>query len=130
MRSARCSLHSACNPSLLLANHVVGNDGFQRHNKLTVTLRDRREAIRIMRTQPAAAKPVYHIFNMGFSSWGAKVVGGPVLSWSASCSGYSCPDSSMAPATSLQEQQRSYPCIRPDNENDDNAQRSGRSACN
>ena len=32
-----------------------------------------REAIRIMRSQPAAAKPVYHIFNMGFSSWGAKV---------------------------------------------------------
>ncbi len=26
-----------------------------------------------MRSQPAAAKPVYHIFNMGFSSWGAKV---------------------------------------------------------
>ena len=26
-----------------------------------------------MRAQPATAKPVYHIFNMGFSSWGAKV---------------------------------------------------------
>ena len=26
-----------------------------------------------MRSQPGAAKPVYHIFNMGFSSWGAKV---------------------------------------------------------
>ncbi|KAL2609890.1 hypothetical protein R1flu_028463 [Riccia fluitans] len=31
-----------------------------------------REAIRVMRGQPLAAEPRYHIFNMGFSQWGAK----------------------------------------------------------
>ncbi|KAL3678632.1 hypothetical protein R1sor_021588 [Riccia sorocarpa] len=31
-----------------------------------------REAIRIMREQPPAPEPRYHIFNMGFSQWGAK----------------------------------------------------------
>lgn len=31
-----------------------------------------REAIRIMRDQPASVVPSYHIFNMGFSQWGAK----------------------------------------------------------
>ena len=30
-----------------------------------------REAVRVMRRQPAAATPRYHIFNAGFSAWGA-----------------------------------------------------------
>ncbi len=30
-----------------------------------------REAIRLMRQQPEQARPVYHIFNLGFSRWGA-----------------------------------------------------------
>ncbi|PRW58142.1 hypothetical protein C2E21_2861 [Chlorella sorokiniana] len=31
------------------------------------------QAVRLMRQQPAAAEPVYHIFNYGFSKWGAKL---------------------------------------------------------
>jgi NAD(P)-dependent dehydrogenase (short-subunit alcohol dehydrogenase family) len=31
-----------------------------------------REAIDIMRRQPSSETPIYHIFNMGFSRWGAK----------------------------------------------------------
>lgn len=30
-----------------------------------------REAIRLMRSQPPSPQPCYHIFNLGFSSWGA-----------------------------------------------------------
>lgn len=30
-----------------------------------------REAIRLMRLQDTSSKPIYHIFNMGFSRWGA-----------------------------------------------------------
>eukprot|EP00955_Chlamydomonas_euryale_P110307 365990-Chlamydomonas_euryale.AAC.37 len=30
-----------------------------------------RAAIRLMRSQPAAPGPAYHVFNLGFSSWGA-----------------------------------------------------------
>jgi len=30
-----------------------------------------REAIRLMKSQPESAVPVYHIYNCGFSSWGA-----------------------------------------------------------
>lgn len=33
------------------------------------------QAVRLMRQQPAAAEPAYHIFNCGFSKWGAKVGG-------------------------------------------------------
>ncbi|KAI7836103.1 hypothetical protein COHA_010005 [Chlorella ohadii] len=31
------------------------------------------QAVRLMRQQPAAAEPAYHIFNCGFSKWGAKL---------------------------------------------------------
>lgn len=31
------------------------------------------QAIRLMREQPAAEQPAYHIFNFGFSAFGAKV---------------------------------------------------------
>ena len=31
-----------------------------------------REAIHIMKQQPSSELPIYHIFNMGFSRWGAK----------------------------------------------------------
>jgi NAD(P)-dependent dehydrogenase (short-subunit alcohol dehydrogenase family) len=31
------------------------------------------QAIRLMRRQPAAEQPVYHVFNLGFSRYGAKV---------------------------------------------------------
>ncbi|CAM6090616.1 unnamed protein product [Calypogeia fissa] len=31
-----------------------------------------REAIRLMREQGSSSQPMYHIFNMGFSQWGAK----------------------------------------------------------
>jgi hypothetical protein len=30
-----------------------------------------REAINVMRLQPPSELPIYHIFNMGFSQWGA-----------------------------------------------------------
>lgn len=30
-----------------------------------------REAVRVMRAQPGSPVPIYHIFNMGFSRWGA-----------------------------------------------------------
>ena len=33
------------------------------------------QAVRLMRQQPAAGEPAYHIFNCGFSKWGAKVGG-------------------------------------------------------
>ncbi len=32
-----------------------------------------REAIRIMRQQPSSQQPRYHIFNLGFSAFGAQV---------------------------------------------------------
>lgn len=32
-----------------------------------------REAIRVMRRQPPAARPAYHIYNLGFSAWGRKL---------------------------------------------------------
>ncbi|KAI8469485.1 MAG: NAD(P)-binding protein [Monoraphidium minutum] len=31
-----------------------------------------RESVRLMLKQPAAERPVYHVFNCGFSKWGAK----------------------------------------------------------
>jgi hypothetical protein len=36
-----------------------------------------REAIRVMRRQPPSKQPIYHVFNCGFSAWGAKVTCGP-----------------------------------------------------
>ena len=38
-----------------------------------------REAVRIMRRQPPADEPAYHLWNLGFSPWGAKASGGPLL---------------------------------------------------
>ena len=43
--------------------------------------------MRLMRQQPATDQPAYHIFNCGFSKWGAKVRGSP---WLASCSLLGC----------------------------------------
>lgn len=36
------------------------------------TLLGSRAAVRVMRRQPPSEQPAYHIFNMGFSGWGAK----------------------------------------------------------
>ncbi len=36
------------------------------------------EAVRLMDSQPSSSKPVYHIFNMGFSSAGARLSGSAV----------------------------------------------------
>ena len=40
---------------------------------LTGSLLGSRAAVRLMRAQPAAPRPAYHIFNMGFSGWGARL---------------------------------------------------------
>ena len=39
---------------------------------LTGSLLGSRAAVRLMRTQPLASHPTYHIFNLGFSGWGAR----------------------------------------------------------
>ena len=39
-----------------------------------------RAAVRLMLAQPLAPEPVYHIFNCGFSKWGAKVGRGLTVS--------------------------------------------------
>ncbi len=39
---------------------------------LTGSLLGSRAAVRLMRAQPAAPRPAYHIFNLGFSGWGAR----------------------------------------------------------
>lgn len=38
---------------------------------LTGGLLGSRAAVRLMRQQPRAPRPAYHIFNLGFSGWGA-----------------------------------------------------------
>ena len=39
---------------------------------LTGSLLGSRAAVRLMRRQPRAPAPAYHIFNLGFSGWGAR----------------------------------------------------------
>ena len=39
-----------------------------------------REAIRLMRQQPPHPKPVYHIFNMGFSRYNKSAAAGCIIS--------------------------------------------------
>lgn len=43
------------------------------------------QALRLMRAQPAgeAGQPCYHIFNFGFSKWGAKVCACGRVGWGA-----------------------------------------------
>ena len=40
---------------------------------MTGSLLGSRAALRVMRQQPQHPHPAYHIFNLGFSGWGAKV---------------------------------------------------------
>lgn len=83
---ALCLCTGSCLPPHASKYGILGNASWSLHRLPMLFLatlncppfsppprRRSQQAVRLMRQQPAAAEPAYHIFNCGFSKWGAKV---------------------------------------------------------